>query len=119
MDAAVEIVVTSRNVDMSDHYRLHITHKLARMERYNSHMIRYDVSLDHENNPRQSKASQRVAIAGHGKGRTVTAEARGPDFHAALDAAVGKLEARLRRSHDRRRVHHDRHPRTAITPRRA
>jgi hypothetical protein len=43
-------------------------------------MIRYDVELDHENNPRQSKASQRVAILGHGKGRTVRAEARGPTF---------------------------------------
>ena len=36
-------------------------------------------------------------------------EAYGPDFHSALDAAVGKLEERLRRSHDRRRVHHGRH----------
>jgi ribosomal subunit interface protein len=119
MDTAVEIVVTSRNVDVSDHYRLHITQKLARLERYNSHMIRYDVELDHENNPRQSKASQRVAIRGHGKGRTVRAEARGPDFHAALDAAVAKLEARLRRNHDRRREHHDRHQQTAIAPTRA
>jgi ribosomal subunit interface protein len=114
MDAAVEIVVTGRNVDVSDRYRLLITQKLARLERYNENINRYDVELNHENNPCQSKASQRVAIAGHGKGPPVRAEARGPDFHTALDAAVGKLEARLRRSHDRRRVHHDRHQRMAI-----
>ena len=96
MDAPVEIVVTSRNVDVSEHFRLHITQKLVRLERYDSNMVRYDVELDHENNPRQSKVSQRVAILGHGKGGTVHAEARGPDFHAALDAAVAKLEARLR-----------------------
>jgi ribosomal subunit interface protein len=119
MDAPVEIVVTSRNIDVSDHYRLHITQKLARLERYDSHMIRYDVELDHENNPRQSKASQRVAILGHGKGRTVRAEARGPDFHAALDAAVAKLEARLRRNHDRGREHHDRHQQTTSAPTRS
>ena len=116
MDTPVEIVVTTRNVDVSDHYRLHITQKLARLERYDSKMIRYDVELDHENNPRQSKASQRVAILGHGKGRTVRAEARGPDFHTALDAAVAKLEARLRRNHNRDRDHHDRHQQTAIAP---
>ena len=116
MDTAVEIVVTSHNVDLSDHYRLHITEKLVRLERYDSNMIRYDVELSHENNPRQSKASQRVAILGHSKGRTVRAEARGPDFHAALDAAVAKLEARLRRNHDRRREHHDRHQQTASAP---
>jgi ribosomal subunit interface protein len=114
MDAAMEIVVTGRNVDMSDHYRLLITQKLARLERYNENVSRYDVELTHENNPRQSKASQRVAIAGRGRDRTVRAEARGHDFHTALDAAVGKLEARLRRSHDRRRVHHDRHERMAV-----
>jgi ribosomal subunit interface protein len=119
MDAPVEIVVTSRNVDVSHDYRLHITQKLARLERYDSNMIRYDVELDHENNPRQSKASQRVAILGHGNGSTVRAEARGPDFHAALDAAVGKLEAQLRRNHDRGREHHDRHQQTAIAPTRA
>jgi ribosomal subunit interface protein len=116
MDTPVEIVVTSRNVDMSDHFRLHITQKLAHLERYDSNLFRYDVELDHENNPRQSKASQRVAILGHGKGGTVRAEARGPDFHAALDAAVAKLEAQLRRHHDRGQEHHDRHQQTAIAP---
>ncbi len=116
MDTAAEIVVTSRNVDVSDHDRAHITQKLAHLERHNSRMTRYDVELDHENNPRQSKASQRVAILGHGKGGTVRAEARGPNFHAALDAAVVKLEAQLRRNHDRRQEHHDRHPQTAIAP---
>ena len=116
MDAPVEIVVTSRNVDVSEHFRLHITQKLVRLERYDSNMVRYDVELDHENNPRQSKVSQRVAILGHGKGGTVHAEARGPDFHAALDAAVAKLEARLRRNHDRDQEHHNRHQQTVITP---
>jgi hypothetical protein len=32
------------------------------------------------------------------------AEATAQDFYAALDSAVAKLEARLRRAHDRRRV---------------
>jgi ribosomal subunit interface protein len=116
MDTPVEIVVTSRNVDVSEHFRLHIAQRLARLDRYDSNTIRYDVELDHENNPRQSKASQRVAIVGHGKGGTVNAEARGSDFHAALDAAVAKLEAQLRRNHDRGREHHARHQQAAIAP---
>ena len=115
MNAPAEIAVTSRNVDVSDHFRLHITQRLVRLERYDSNMIRYDVELDHETNPRQSKASQRVAILAHGKGGTVRVEARGPDFHTAL-APVAKLEARLGRNHDRGREHHDRHQPTAIAP---
>ena len=82
--------------------------KLARLGRYSSHVVRYDVVLDHERNPRQSKMCQRVEITGRGKGPTVRGEAYGPNFHFALGAAIGKLEERLRRTHDRR-VHHGRH----------
>ena len=81
---AAEIVVTGRNVDVSAHYRVHVAEKLARLERYNSHVVRYDVVLDHEKNPRQSKVSRRVEITGRGKGPTVRGEAYGPDFHSAL-----------------------------------
>jgi len=109
----MDIVMTGRNVDVPAHYRVHVTDKLAHLQRYNSHVIRYDVELDHEKNPRQSKTCQRVEITGTGKGPTMRAEACGPDFYTALDAAVGKLEARLRRSHDRR-VHHGRHQPTSV-----
>ena len=106
---AAEIVVTGRNVDVSVHYRMYVADKLARLERYSSHVVRYDVVLDHEKNPRQSKVSRRVEITGRGKGPTVRGEAYGSNFHFALGVAVGRLEERLRRSHDRRRVHHGRH----------
>jgi hypothetical protein len=43
-----------------------------------------------------------------GKGPVVRAEACGPDFYAALDLACSKLENRMRRAADRRRVHHGR-----------
>ena len=115
MDAPVEIVVTSRNVDVSDHFRSHITQKLAHLERYDSNMIRYDVELDHENNPRQSKASQRVAILVHGKGGTVRAEARGPDFTPRSTPQSPSWSAAAT-NHDRGREHHDRHQQTAVTP---
>jgi ribosome-associated translation inhibitor RaiA len=63
-----------------------------------------EVELFHEPNRRQLKSCQRVEITGRGCGPVARAEACAQDFYAALDAAVGKLEARLRRSHDRRRV---------------
>jgi ribosomal subunit interface protein len=114
---AADIVVTGRNVEVPAHYRVHIAEKLARLERYGSHVsriVRYDVVLDHEKNPRQSKVCQRVEITGRGTGPTVRAEACGPDFRSVLDAAVGKLQETLRRSHDRRRVHHGRHQPTSV-----
>jgi hypothetical protein len=39
----------------------------------------------------------------------IRSEACAKDFYSALDAAIDKLESRLRRSADRRRVHHGRH----------
>jgi ribosomal subunit interface protein len=105
----VDIVVKGRNVEVPDHYRVHVTGKLARLERYDSKVIRFDVELFHEPNRRQSKNCQRVEITGKGRGPVVRAEACAADFYAALDAAVSKLENRLRRAHDRRRVHHGRH----------
>ena len=105
----MDIVVKGRNVEVPDHYRVHVAGKLARLERYDSKVIRYDVELLHERNRRQSKNCQRVEITGKGRGPVVRAEACASDFYAALDAAINKIENRLRRAHDRRRVHHGRH----------
>jgi ribosomal subunit interface protein len=105
----VDIVVKGRNVEVPDHYREHVAQKLAPSERLDSRLIRFDVELAHEKNPRQSDRCQRIEITCYSKGPVIRAEACAADFYAALDAAVLKLEARLRKAHDRRRVHHGRH----------
>ena len=105
----MDIVVKGRNVEVPDHYREHVAQKLAPSERLDSRVIRLDVELAHEKNPRQSDRCQRVEITCYSKGPVIRAEASAADFYAALDAAVLRLEARLRKAHDRRRVHHGRH----------
>ncbi|MFD1152218.1 ribosome hibernation-promoting factor, HPF/YfiA family [Saccharothrix hoggarensis] len=110
----MDIVVKGRNVEVPDHYRVHVAEKLARLERYDRKVIRFDVELFHEPNRRQSKNCQRVEITGKGRGPVVRSEACAGDFYAALDSAVNKLENRLRRSHDRRRVHHGRRGPTSV-----
>ena len=104
----MDIVVKGRNVEVPEHYRALVSEKLARLERYDRKVIRYDVELFHEPNRRQAKSCQRVEITGKGRGPAVRAEACAADFYAALDSAVTKLENRLRRTHDRRRVHYGR-----------
>jgi ribosomal subunit interface protein len=100
----VEIVVTGRNVEVPEHFRVHVAEKVARLERYDHKIVGLEVELFHEPNRRQLKSCQRVEITGRGCGPAARAEACAQDFYAALDAAVAKLEARLRRSHDRRKV---------------
>jgi ribosomal subunit interface protein len=102
----VDIVVRGRNVEVPDHYRQHASEKLDRVERYDQKVIRVDVELHHERNPRQASACQRVQITCKSRGPVIRAEACAADFYSALDQAIIKLESRLRRAHDRRRVHH-------------
>ncbi|NIJ10760.1 ribosomal subunit interface protein [Saccharomonospora amisosensis] len=104
----MDIVIKGRNVEVPDHYRVHVSEKLARLERYDKKVIRYDVELFHEPNRRQAKSCQRVEITGKGKGPAVRAEACAGDFYAALDSAINKLENRMRRMHDRRKIHYGR-----------
>ena len=106
----MEIVVRGRNVEVPEHYRQHVEDKVGQLERFDGKlkMLRMDVELFHEKNPRQSAHCQRVEITLRGKGPVVRAEADGADFYEALDLATGKLENRLRRAADRRRVHHGR-----------
>ena len=104
----MEIVVRGRNVEVPEHYRQHVEDKVGQLERFDTKLSRIDVELFHEKNPRQAANCQRVEITLRGKGPVVRAEACGPDFYAALDLASGKLDNRLRRAADRRRVHHGR-----------
>ncbi|GAA4737944.1 ribosome hibernation-promoting factor, HPF/YfiA family [Actinomycetospora chibensis] len=104
----METVLCGRNVEVPQHFREHVADKLSRLERYDHKIVRMEVQLSHEPNPRQSKSCQRVEITGRGRGPVVRGEGCSADFYSALDQAVARLEARLRRAHDRRRVSHGR-----------
>jgi ribosomal subunit interface protein len=104
----VEIVVTGRHVQVSERFRRHLDEKLAKVPQLAPRVQRLDVVVTHEVNKRQSKSCDRVEITCHVKGPVVRAEAIADDKYGALDIAMDKLLERLRRDHDRRRVHRGR-----------
>jgi ribosomal subunit interface protein len=104
----MEIVVRGRNVTVPDHYRQHVAEKLGKLERYDHKIIRTDVELQHEKNPRQNGSCQHVEITCRTRGPVVRSEACAEDFYKALDLAADKLERRFRQAADRRRIHHGR-----------
>ncbi len=110
----MDIVVRGRNVEVPDHYRQHVAEKLTRVERYDDRIIRADVELLHEKNPRQSEICQRVEITCRVRGPVVRVEACAADFYRALDIATDRLERKFRQAADRRRVHHGRHTPTSV-----
>ncbi|MEU7140061.1 ribosome-associated translation inhibitor RaiA [Nocardia sp. NPDC046473] len=101
-----DVVVKGRNVEVPDHFRIYVAEKLSRLERFDPSIFIFDVELFHERNRRQRKSCQRVEITARGKGPIVRAEACADSFYAALESVTAKLESRLRRTKDRRKVHY-------------
>ncbi|MGH3363835.1 MAG: ribosome hibernation-promoting factor, HPF/YfiA family [Nocardioidaceae bacterium] len=105
----MEIVVKSRHMDVSDRFRSHVEEKLTRLEKHDHRIIRVEVEVDKERNPRQSDRAVRIQLTAISKGPVVRAEAAAEDKMAALDMAVDKMATQMRRAADRRRVHRGRH----------
>src|SRR5215831_16950898 len=107
--SGVDVVVKGRNVSVPDRFRAHVADKLQKMERYDQKVIEVSVELLHERNRRQSEHCQRVEITVISRGPVIRAEACSADFYSALDVAIGRLDTRMRKAADRRRIHRGRH----------
>ncbi len=102
----MDIVVKGRNTEVSERFRMHIAEKLSKIEKLDPKVISVDVECSQERNPRLADQRERIEITIRSRGPVMRAEAAAQDCYAALDAAVAKLEGRLRRATDRRKVHH-------------
>ncbi len=101
----MDIVVKGRHTEVSERFRRHATEKLAKVGKLDPKVLLIDVEICHESNPRLSSVSDRIELTCRSRGPVIRAEAAAGDPYAALDLAVNKLEARLRRAADRRRIH--------------
>lgn len=102
----MDIVVRGRNVDVPDRFRQHVEEKLSKIAKFDGKVSHIDVVLVSERNPRLADVAERVELTCVSRGPAIRAEAAASDRYAALDLAQAKLEARLRKAVDRRRVHH-------------
>jgi ribosomal subunit interface protein len=102
----VDIVIKARNTEIDEHFRGCVRDKLGRLAKLDPKADRVDVEVAEEHNPRQADIRMRVELTCRTKGPVIRAEAAAADELAALDLAIAKLDMRLRRAADRRRVHH-------------
>jgi ribosomal subunit interface protein len=105
----MDVVVSSRQCEVSERFREHVADKLARLEKHDHRIIRVEVVLERERNPRQAERQVRVELTAKSKGPVLRAEAAAADKMAALDLAVDKLSSQMRKAADRRRVHRGQH----------
>jgi ribosomal subunit interface protein len=102
----VDIIFKGRHTGLQERFRRHATAKLAKIGKLDQKAIRVDVEVSQERNPRQSARRERVELTIRSRGPVIRAEAAADDRFVALDRAIAKLEARLRRSCDRRKDRH-------------
>ena len=105
----MDVVVTGRHCEVSERFREHVSEKLARLEKHDHRIMRVQVEVEQERNPRQHDRAVRVELTAFSKGPVIRAEAAAEDKMGALDLAMDKMAAQMRRAADRRRVHHGRH----------
>jgi ribosomal subunit interface protein len=100
----VDIVVKGRKTEVPERFRKHVAEKLKldKIQKLDGKVISLDVEVSKEHNPRQADRSDRVEITLLSRGPVIRAEAAAGDPYAALDLATAKLEARLRKQHDKR-----------------
>jgi ribosome-associated translation inhibitor RaiA len=64
--------------------------------------MRVQVEVENERNPRQADRAVRIELTAYSKGPVIRAEAAAVDKMGALDLAVDKMAAQMRRANDRR-----------------
>ena len=100
----MEIIVRGRHITVPSRFRQHAAAKLAKLEKLDQKAVRIDVEVSKERNPRQSDRRERVELTIRSRGPAIRAEAAADDRYTALDLAFAKLENRLRRASDRRKI---------------
>jgi ribosomal subunit interface protein len=102
----MEITFKGRRTSVPERFRRHASAKLAKLEKLDHSALRVDVEVSTERNPRQADRSERVELTVRSRGPAIRAEAAADDRYAALDLAFAKLEGRLRKASERRKVRH-------------
>jgi ribosomal subunit interface protein len=106
----MEIIFKGRQTEVPARFRDYATAKLNKLEKLDAKVLRVDVELSVERNPRQASQKERVELTILSRGPAIRAEAAAEDRIAALDLALAKLDSRLRRALDRRKSHHGHGP---------
>src|ERR1700722_14030161 len=101
----MEIIVRGHHVTVPARFREHAAAKMAKLAKLDQKAMRIDVEVSKEQNSRQSDR-ERGELTIRSRGPAIRAEAAADDRYTALDMAFAKLESRLRRASDRRKVRH-------------
>jgi ribosomal subunit interface protein len=104
----METSIVGVGVGVTDRFRSVVEEKAVRIEHLAPRAQRLDIKVTHRAYHNGRVEDETVELTLVGKGPVVRAEAVDGDKFAALDLAVDKMAAQMRRAADRKRVHRGR-----------
>lgn len=105
----MEVNITARNLTVSDRFREYVADRTHKVEQLAHKVQTLTIKVTRHDHSKTSGTEDQVELTVFEPGHVVRAEAQAGDKFAAFDIALGKLSERLRRSADRRKIHHGRH----------
>jgi ribosomal subunit interface protein len=111
----MDVVVKSRHCEISDRFREHVQEKLVRLEKHDHRIIRVEVEVELEKNPKLADQAVSVQLTAISRGPVIRAESKAAEKLTALDQALDKMAAQMRRAADRKRIHRGRHTPTSVS----
>lgn len=100
----MNLILSGRGVQLDDRLRGYAAEKLTKVQRFFDRIIKMEVELRHERNPRVAQRD-RVVVTVTTPRDSFRAEGQGIDAFAAIDVAADKLEEQIRRFKDKLKDH--------------
>ncbi|MUL39960.1 ribosome-associated translation inhibitor RaiA [Streptomonospora sp. PA3] len=101
----MDIIVKGRRTGVSDKFRQHVENKLTKLSKWEKKGMSVDVEVSKERNPKLADMCERVELTIRSTGPVIRSEASADDRYNALDMAIDRIESRLRKLADRKKVH--------------
>ena len=101
----MDTTITGRGAGITDRFRDYVEEKSSKVEQLAEKALALEVRLCRHHETNGSNGDDRIELTLIGPGPVVRAEAAGGDKYAAFDNAFDKLQERLRRAKDRKKVH--------------
>jgi len=106
----MDISINGLGLGITDRFRSYATEKAEKIAHLaDEKVFAFEVKVTRHNEKIGSTGDDRVELTLIGSGPLVRAEASGSDKYVALDLALDKLMARLRKAKDRQKVHRGQH----------
>jgi putative sigma-54 modulation protein len=109
----VNLILSGRGVELDQSLRDYATDKLTRAQRFFDRIIKMEVELRHERNPRVANPDT-VEVTVKTPRETLRVHGEGIDHYAAIDIAADRLEAQMRKHKGRLLSRKHKEPRASI-----